>query len=141
MRAVDLKRKILTFYTDSRSSKYAEILKQPLVSLLFWHPTSRFQSKLSAKATLNLHNDETKNHWNRVGAKARESYNTNLAPGEEISSFNKYDLKPELDSEHFCVINCEVREMEILQLNREGHTRARFLYKNSDVIKRSFLIP
>jgi hypothetical protein len=55
-----------------------------------------------------------------------------------IEAMDDYELKEKFSFDHFCVLQCSVLEMEVLQLRKEGHIRAAFNEKEGGA---SFLIP
>ncbi|MCZ4408395.1 pyridoxamine 5'-phosphate oxidase family protein [Cryomorphaceae bacterium 1068] len=127
-------------YTDNRSGKIAELKANPHASFLFWHPTSKFQLKLKTKVVIHQNDKMAAQHYHSIGERGRESYNTVKAPGSAINAEkNPYsELKEKFDDSEFCVLECNVMEMEALQLSREGHIRAHFNIKDNES---NFIVP
>ncbi|WKK84281.2 pyridoxamine 5'-phosphate oxidase family protein [Marivirga arenosa] len=128
----------LYVYTDYRSDKIHEIEANPRVSILAYDKQKKFQIKLKAQATLHYKDEISNHHWNSINS-GKESYNTELNPGKPIESITEgHKLKPEIDDKYFTVIKLKIQFMEVLQLNKEGHIRAKFDFENNN---EAFLVP
>ncbi|WKK80756.2 pyridoxamine 5'-phosphate oxidase family protein [Marivirga arenosa] len=138
LRKFDKKELELYVYTDYRSGKVHEIEANPRVSILAYDKQKKLQLKLKTHAKLHYKDEVSNHHWNSI-ISGKESYNTKLNPGKPIESLTEgHKLKPEIDDKHFTVIILKLQLMEVLQLNKEGHIRAKFDFENSD---QSFLVP
>jgi hypothetical protein len=131
----------ISVYTDGRSHKIAELKSNPNAACLFWHPSARFQLKLMVKATIHQGDEQALEHWSRMGSRGKESYNTKLSPGTPMDSDGSVTYKDPFNPTDFCLLNLEVEGMDILQLRREGHIRARFGYVKGKKSEASFLVP
>jgi len=127
-------------YTDARSDKMKELRSNSKAALLFWHPSSRFQLKLRTRVSIHVRNEMANQHWKQIGQKGKESYNTAAPPGTTLEKSGKVEFKEPFDGEDFTVLVCTVEEMEILQLRREGHIRAKFVF-NGERSEANFLVP
>ena len=127
-------------YTDYRSEKVQELQSNPMASFLFWHPTAKFQLKLKTEVTIHHKNDLAIQHYQTIGERGKESYNTDPAPGTKMIAEKNPEmpLRAEYHDADFCVLECKAKEMEALQLRKEGHIRARFNLESGDS---SFIVP
>ncbi|MEM1214079.1 MAG: pyridoxamine 5'-phosphate oxidase family protein [Bacteroidota bacterium] len=115
----------LRFYTDARSAKMEAIRAGQLLSFLFYHPRHQVQVRLLAQPTLA---DETTKRaiYNGLPLHATRDYRTQLAPGAELKADNPtYVSDPAAGFANFTIVENTFTELEILQLNRSGHRRAR----------------
>lgn len=133
----------IEIFTDLRSEKITHLKKKPAASLLYWLPTAGLQVKLQASVAIHHKDDKAKEAWSRVGEHGRESYNTMAAPGSVLSAKEWFgsSLRMELDAEFFALIHCQVNLMEVLQLNRAGHIRAKFNYHKGLLVQSAFIVP
>ncbi|MCC5940415.1 MAG: pyridoxamine 5'-phosphate oxidase family protein [Balneolaceae bacterium] len=68
-------------YTDSRSDKVAEIMKNNSVSLLFYHSEMRLQLRVTGSAAIIQSGEEFDKEWDSRGSKSPHSYTSVLSPG------------------------------------------------------------
>lgn len=127
-------------YTDNRSDKLSELGASPYASFLFWHPSSKFQLKLRTRVTIHRNDKVAQESWESIGGNGKASYNTELAPGSDLSAEKdpEMPLREKYSDSDFCVLECTAFEMEALQLRREGHIRARFSLEKGE---QSFIVP
>ncbi|MEM8764434.1 MAG: pyridoxamine 5'-phosphate oxidase family protein [Bacteroidota bacterium] len=114
----------LIFYTDKRSAKIEEIKIHPGVSALFYHPKKLLQLKIVGKAEFIEDSSLLNTYWNGIPPKARRDYTTHLAPGTEIKTDHTVDFSE--NENHFAMVRIQVDEIELVQLQRPEHMRARF---------------
>lgn len=112
----------LLIYTDSRSPKVAELLAQPIASLLCWSPRLHWQLRLQLRFSVSLNDDEASAAWARVQQSPSASdYLAARAPGERLPE----TPEPWLDTPQLAVLRGEVLSMDWLELGRSGHRRAK----------------
>ena len=112
----------LLIYTDSRSPKVAELLAQPMASLLCWSPRLHWQLRLQMRFSVSLNDDEASAAWERVRQSPSASdYLAARAPGQRLAEAPE----PELDAPQLAVLRGEVLSMDWLELSRTGHRRAK----------------
>lgn len=136
LRAVEFQHALLTFYTDLRSGKIADIAHNPQVSLLFWNPRSNEQ--LRAWGIASVVNDPSllDMHWSRIPDYARKDYATLSAPGAELTElaestvFDHASLSFDTARQNFRLIQVQIWRMDYLKLDREGHQRFGFRQEN-----------
>lgn len=112
----------LLIYTDSRSPKVAELLAQPMASLLCWSPRLHWQLRLQMRFSVSRHDDEASAAWERVRQSPSASdYLAARAPGQRLAETPEI----ELDAPQLAVLRGEVLSMDWLELSRAGHRRAK----------------
>ncbi|MEM6802348.1 MAG: pyridoxamine 5'-phosphate oxidase family protein [Bacteroidota bacterium] len=140
LRGIDGKGQLL-FYTDARSKKVAELTTCSEVSLLLYHPNKKLQVKVEGNAFIQRHTETSQKHWIRIQGIGRRAYSPLLAPGTAIENpIEAHHWPEEMTAEHFCLIQIEIQEMEVLQLNRLEHLRASFK-KRGKLWERSWIAP
>lgn len=138
LRGVEFQHAQLTFYTDLRSGKIADLAHDPRVSLLFWNPRSNEQLRAWGVARVVSDPSLLEKHWSRIPDYAKKDYSTLSAPGAPMTqalvdtalgdaSEMGARLEPMLDlasaRQNFRLIQMHVQRMDYLKLDREGHQR------------------
>ena len=122
LRDVDEAARTVTFYTDARSAKVAQLRAHPRATLVGWWPKPGWQLRL--RVTLSLHTAglDVSSRWAQVKlSPSAQDYLAALPPGTPVDRF-----QPERGSrEHFAVVNAHIDEMDWLELHANGHRRAR----------------
>ncbi len=134
----------LTAYTDIRSGKIEHIKNTSKVSCLFWHPSSKLQVRVSARAKIFTNDKRSRAAWEKTTAFGKTAYNTINIPGAVLSrsQWEEAELRDEMDDRFFAVLDFCVCEMDVLQLSRQGHIRAQFTYSDRGELSTSaFVIP
>lgn len=140
LRKSDTHSQSLRFYTDKRSAKWPAVLDGSVFSLLFWDPRKSWQVHAQGKPRI-LDTEMAEQIWSGLPVYSRSSYATLAAPGSELQQAS--DGLPEgyFDREReetayalasFAVFELVVDYFEFLQLNRNGHRRAKFSWQNDD---------
>ncbi|ADR20358.1 hypothetical protein MATR_20240 [Marivirga tractuosa] len=128
----------LFIYTDSRSNKIKELKENPLVSVLAYDEQKKCQIKLKGKISIHHQDQVAKEHWGTLLG-GKESYNTQGQPGKKVNSLEDANqIKNEYDDKYFAVLALEVRQAEVLQLNKDGHIRILFDFEKD---RASYLVP
>jgi len=137
---VDRLKRSIQCYTDARSAKAREIRNALFVSWLFYDPGKRVQIRLEGPSILHSDDLVATEAWATLPPANRRGYH-GLAPGsrlkgprsglpEHMTQRFPSRLESEAGRLSFAVLSCEITEMEWLDLNWEGHRRARFLWTN-----------
>jgi pyridoxamine 5'-phosphate oxidase len=131
--------KRLSFFTDARSPKVAEIERTPEVQWLLWHPTHQIQLRLTATAKRETDKAALDAAWARVSqSPAAGDYLSFQAPGEALE---RSEAPLQTDAPAFCIIRTQIHSMDALKLSREGHRRARFEYREGELLSAVELQP
>lgn len=115
-------------YTDVRTEKVREMSAIQNAGLLFWHERHKVQVTVKADAVLHHNEEISEEYWKKdVHGPAQKAYTPLVAPGTSISEpAEAYRWPEEYTDEHFCVIRCIPREIQILQLGGKEHLRLQF---------------
>ncbi len=134
LRAANPETRMLRLHTDVRSSKFAQIGRQPRVSVLFYDAHMKLQLRIGARGQLHTGDDVALAGWKASRAQSRLCYEQGPAPGAAIDG-----PLPELPVEqrfavadagqkNFAVLMATVDRIEWLYLAIEGHRRARWTW-------------
>lgn len=128
-------------FTNVSSNKVTELKEKPHCSLLFYHPKQGLQIQLSGTVTVHHQDKLTRKYWPGVQGNSVKIYTTSLAPGIPVDSINEgHQFKSVPTSEYFAALKVTPVQLVVLQLNREGHIRARYMRLNHKW-EGSYLVP
>jgi len=130
LRDVDVAHQTLRIYTDRRSSKVSELVKEPNALFVFWSARLNWQLRVRVNIAIRTDGAEVAALWQRIQQSAAGAdYLGPAAPGSPRSDAHGTATNP--DSAHyFALLSAQVQEMDWLELGRGGHRRAR-LQKNT----------
>lgn len=139
LRDVQREERELICYTDRRSDKVAELQASPWIEWVTYDSVTRVQIRLRGIATVHIDDDRAAQHWENSSLEHRRSYITVSAPGTKAESalpnlpdflFDRLpnDEEAHLGFENFAVIVCQIEHLDWLQLRRNGHLAAQFLW-------------
>lgn len=123
----------LIFFTDHRSQKVADLTANAHASLLCWHPGKKAQ--LIIKGTVTLHRQDTlsEKYWSGISIEGRKAYGSALAPGAQVDRPDlAHDWPDQITNEHFCVMVFHPQQLEVLQLHKLSHYRAKYQLAQHD---------
>ncbi len=140
LRSADRLTSELGCYTDFRSAKVHQLSADPRASLLFWDK----KNSLQVRATGMIHladREKADRLFEQLSKNSRTTYATRTAPGTPQSEPTD-DLPPDwedfdLQETDFARTNFQpllltVNELDVLQLGRPSHLRAKFTRTNKD---------
>ena len=131
----------LLMYTDARSAKVDQLHLHPKASILTYHPRHKVQIRLLGNTSLHHRDALAHSHWEKVQGPPQKAYNSIMTPGSPINSPEQAHQWPKvMDERHFCVIQFQPMEIEVLQLNGLAHLRAEFKLKGEGWVK-SWIVP
>lgn len=130
IRRIERSRHLLRIYTDQRSGKCADILREPRVSLLFWDPGRQHQVRIEATAGIEQDAAIIEAAWQALPDHGRKAYHLLHKPGMPMPNAEaaRAAARPR-DGEgrgQFLILNFMVDGIDSLILNRNGHERAAF---------------
>ncbi len=113
----------LTFYTDRRSTKVAELQKNAHASLVFWSKRLGWQIRLQTLVTVHTDGTKVAAAWDRVRqSPSAGDYLSLAAPG---SPLQLQAGNPEQSEQHHLTVFCaKVVSVDWLELAKVGHRRA-----------------
>ncbi|WP_339733995.1 pyridoxamine 5'-phosphate oxidase family protein [uncultured Gimesia sp.] len=139
LRDVQPESRELICYTDRRSDKVSELEESPWIEWVTYDPITRVQIRLRGSATIHSDAARAAQHWQDSSPEHRRGYITVSAPGTKVDSavsnlpdylFDRLpnDEEAQLGFENFAVIVCRIEHLDWLQLRRNGHLAAQFLW-------------
>lgn len=125
-------------YTDRRSSKVGQIQAEAGITALFYHPKKQLQIRCRGRAEIVAREDQLyAEHLHRVKSSGRlQDYSSTQAPGSPLPK-GKVEYGDEL---HFCLLRLRAENLDILQLDRRQHQRARYVLEAKEW-KEYLLVP
>jgi pyridoxamine 5'-phosphate oxidase len=122
LRGADPKALQLTFFTDRRSPKVAELQSAPCAALVFWSKRLSWQLRVRVGTQVHIAGALVDAAWSRVSQSAAASDYLSLhPPGSPLH-------QPNADTpgtHHLAVVTGRIEHLDWLELAREGHRRAR----------------
>ena len=142
LRKVDNKKKMLFFYSDSRSRKVLNIKQNNNVTVHLYEPRFKLQVQLYGHAKIENNSENTKNIWSNLNSFSKKNYLSALSPGEKINSLDnlKYNTDYEEAFYNFSLIYFKVSKLECLQLSDIKNIRVEFVYTESSN-KKYYMVP
>ncbi len=150
LRQTDTRQRKLICYSDFRTRKIQDLQQKQQANWLFYDHSSKEQLRVSSLATLVYQTEEARQVWDAIPPKGRADYIGPVAPGtpaDQYISNLPADFVKEQNEENtaegfknFCIVSCEVYQVEYLQLMKGGHLRAAFWYE-ADQWKKQWLAP
>jgi general stress protein 26 len=129
LRQVDALAGQLTFYTDSRSPKAAQLQAKASAMLVFWSARLSWQLRVRVACSVITSGPEVDTLWQGVKhLAAAGDYlaplppGTVLSPGSGMADADKANEPAPTHS--FSLLRAQVQRMDWLELSREGHRRA-----------------
>ncbi|UTW13091.1 pyridoxamine 5'-phosphate oxidase family protein [Marinobacterium rhizophilum] len=123
----------VTFFTDKRSAKAAELQRNPCIALTGFDAALHVQLRLEGVAALNTDDADIARYWQACQAYNRVLYQSPVAPGTALSAPSDIQIKQEEHCaasedgyENFCVVQVSLAAVEWLSLSPEGYQRAAF---------------
>jgi general stress protein 26 len=129
LRQVDAVAGQLTFYTDSRSPKVAQLQAQASAVLVFWSARLNWQLRVRVTCSVITSGPEVEALWQGVKQSAAAGdYLSPLPPGAVLppGSGTAYAAKASASAptHSFALLHAQVLQMDWLELPRDGHRRA-----------------
>ncbi|MBC7957216.1 MAG: pyridoxamine 5'-phosphate oxidase family protein [Cytophagales bacterium] len=127
VREVNADEKRISFYTDQRSVKVAQLSTHPVGTLVMWSPSLGWQLRCRARLTLETSGLAVSSRWAQIRlSPAAQDYLSPLPPGSELIG----ELAPTGQGRgalpFFAVVEAQVLSTDWLELHAEGHRRAQF---------------
>jgi hypothetical protein len=123
LREADAACRTLTFYTDARSRKVAQLAAQPRGTLLLWSPQLQWQLRVHATFTVHTTGLAVSSRWATLSmTPAALDFLAPRPPGDPMEQ-----PTPERGTRsHFAVVTSAVSALDWLELHMQGHRRAGF---------------
>lgn len=151
LRKVQPTERILIFYTDYRSPKIKQIMRNNNISWLFYDAKANIQLRVKSVAEVHHQSEIALYHWKNSRLSSRKCYLVQPAPSvisdiptDGLPDFLQHvELTEEniaIGYDNFAVVTCKVSSIDWLLLDRNGHRRARFDYDDEEV-KMNWVLP
>ena len=129
LRQVDAVAAQLTFYTDSRSPKVAQLQAQAPAVLVFWSARLSWQLRVRVTCSVITSGPEVEALWQGVKQSAAAGdYLSPLPPGAVLPQSSGMADAPKANAptptHSFALLRAQVLQMDWLELSRDGHRRA-----------------
>jgi general stress protein 26 len=122
LRGLDGNAPSLTFHTDKRSPKFAELTRSPAASALAYDAAAKLQIRMNGTVSLRHGDEFTGKIWAGLQRTSQDCYHTPDAPSGSISSAPP--LNEDQARQIFCVCTLTITKMDVLYLRAGGHLRA-----------------
>jgi hypothetical protein len=129
LRQVDAGAGLLTFYTDSRSPKVAQLQAKAPAVLVFWSARLSWQLRVRVTCSVITSGPEVEALWQGVKQSAAAGdYLSALPPGALLPQSSGMADAPKASvpapTHSFALLRAQVLQMDWLELSRDGHRRA-----------------
>ncbi len=115
----------LTFHTDSRSAKFAELSRDRRAAILAYDAGAKLQIRIEGQVELHSDDADSAAVWRGLPDGARQIYRGARAPGMRAEPRGLDDTIGEEDAErHFAVCRLAASMIDVLYLRAAGHRRA-----------------
>lgn len=113
----------LTFFTDARSPKVAQIAAHPEAALLAWSRALGWQVRMKALLTVDAAGPQVAARWEQLRTTAAAAeYLSPLPPGTPMTT-----MAPQPgERNHFAVVSAVIQSIDWLELHPAGNRRAVF---------------
>lgn len=142
----------LTFFSDARSPKVAELERDPRAALLFYDPAEETQLRLEGLAAPHPDAGEEERAWRSASRYSRRTYLQVAAPGRPAGALTS-GLPPEAEGRepseeellaargNFRLLRFRLLSLDWLKLGRKGQSRACWSWDEEGAIAATFLVP
>ena len=123
VREIDAPERRLVFYTDARSPKVQQIEASPQGTLMFWSRELGWQLRMQVRLNVEKEGLAVSSRWAKLQTSAgADDYLAATAPGSPLDApLSELGVRG-----HFAMIEAMAESVDWLELNPEGHRRARF---------------
>jgi pyridoxamine 5'-phosphate oxidase len=152
LRAADPAGRLLSFYSDRRSPKMAEVERDPRVALLFYDPAEGLQIRLEGLAGEVREEERVEEAWRSASRYSRRVYLQEEAPGAETDRPTS-GLPPALEGEepseeallpareNFSLLQVRVLKLDWLKISGEGQRRALWRWNEEERPEAGWIVP
>lgn len=131
LRAAERDSRSLRFHCDARSDKFAELGREPRVTLHVYDASAKIQVRAEGQATLHTNDSLADAAWEASRPASRIVYATEPAPGTPIDEGAAFTLPVDdaavaAGRANFAAVAVRIETLEILHLASAGHRRSRF---------------
>lgn len=152
LRGVDRGRRCVRFYTDLRSPKVEQILKDPRAALVFQDAIR--QVELRAEAVVRLHREGSlaERCWSTLPTGTKREFASTAPPGSPAGELSEpaEAIRPAAlqingrdrnGRSNFAVADCTIGRLDWLELDSAGHRRAVFTWDHDGELQSAWVAP
>ncbi|WP_322028975.1 pyridoxamine 5'-phosphate oxidase family protein [Paraburkholderia sp. J76] len=139
LRRASREQRSVMFHTDVRSTKVAELRRDPRISLLGCDLDAGIQIRLHGVASIVEATSVRRHVWNSSQPRTLIVYRTPFAPATPVTSpaqahaaTHAENMGPSAGFENFCLIEVTVSRIDYLDLNPAGHMRASLVFEDGE---------
>ncbi|HQT63440.1 MAG TPA: pyridoxamine 5'-phosphate oxidase family protein [Acidocella sp.] len=121
LRGLDVSNLTLTFHTDKRAAKFAELVKNPQAAVLAYDPGAKLQIRLSGVVRLHNADQLAAKTWGSMQATSQACYFTPTPPGTSVKSAALLSEAEAMAQFTVCIF--DIIKLDILYLLASGHKR------------------
>ena len=144
LRDVDQNTRRVTFHTDRRSRKLAELSTQNTVALHFHSRRHAIQMRFAGLARSSSEHDRSA-AWLQLYENAKATYSQMMPSGSRLDPRDKNALDGPCNTtdgySNFVVIDVSVSSIDWLELDTRGHRRALLTYRPSGGLEGAWVAP
>ena len=130
LRKVDRFNQSLMIFTDQRSLKVREIIKQPKAVFAFWSPRLNWHLRVEVEVSVMKDLTMLNTLWQTIkDSPSVMDYLHAQAPGTALAKATTGQA-PATENNQFAVLTAAVIKIDWLELSREGHRRAKITNDN-----------
>jgi len=117
----------LYFHSDSRTCKIDDLNSNSNFAVVMYHKSKKVQIRVTGKASVHQEGGLVNDQWQNVTGNGKKAYSPLISPGSAIESPGEAHEWPDsIDGTYFSVIKATPETIEVLQLNKMEHLRAKF---------------
>ncbi len=150
LRGANRNDRMLSFHTDARSSKMADLAQSPIIEWLFYDATARVQLRVITEATVHQTDRFASEAWAAVQPYSRRCYLGRNTPGESLNDRDNgipeayWSRSPsvpesEVGRDNFTLVRCRVQQIDWLFLHAKGNLAARLSYDSRDLVDATWI--
>jgi pyridoxine/pyridoxamine 5'-phosphate oxidase len=137
LRGADRASRTLTFHTDARSDKVAELAASRRAAVTFWNPADAVEARFTGRASVHRDDDVARACWQDASALSKSAASIALAPGTPLGRATAFEALVQeggaaMAFSHFAVVRVEVETLDWLWLGPRDLRRARFAWAGRD---------
>lgn len=129
----------LGVWTDGRSSKVEDLRFDPVASLLFFDPAKKLQIRTYGSVTIHIEGPEHAKSLEKALQSNMADYSSFAGPGRAVDAPDAIAETNDA-ADNFVFLQLSIDVMDVLELSRSGHRRARFEW-SGNLLTASWRVP
>jgi len=129
----------LGVWTDGRSNKVSDLRADPVASLLFFDAAKKLQIRTSGSVSIHIEGQAHAQALEKALQGNMADYSSIAGPGRAVNAPNAIAESNDAAA-NFVLLQLSIDVMDVLELSRSGHRRARFEW-TGDMLTASWRVP